>query len=274
MRSIRITLCSTLLLNTFILSNAICQVGDLKGNILGSWYLTNDKTFLSIDTYFDQVIEIISEKEIVFLPECLEIRSGIFRLTGENGWPEGHYPWSYCGNYTRYELNKDSLKIFNPAYNRWQIFHVKMNNTNDSLRLIRKNYTLILYRKNIHRYDNEIKSIYLQIHDVNLFGSEIVIKDSLFSVEGTNIKEKFYSKAYADYIFQGFRSLDIDKLKKMYVSTSSENRVIELDFEYKKRKTKHIKIIGRDYPDELKMALLPLIYAGDFIKYKECWLQR
>jgi len=69
-----------------------------------------------------------------------------------------------------------------------------------------------------------------------------------------------------------FRKLDVSKFAEKYKSEFSENRILDICFEYNHKKSeKSIKIIGEQYPDELKAALITAIYATDFVDYGETW---
>jgi hypothetical protein len=104
----------TAIVALLLASTSLCQPQALKKRIIGVWNLTDDRKIFSVDpAYYDQVIEVVRQNEISFSKDDVIIQSGIYYLTREE-WPQGHYPWIYCGAHTSYKIEGDKLSIYNP----------------------------------------------------------------------------------------------------------------------------------------------------------------
>lgn len=130
-----------------------------------------------------------------------------------------------------------------------------------------------LSRKKVVRFDNGIESIHLKVVHVDpfLINYDVYIENDRIKISTGKDERKVISQQYVDYIFDNFKRVDISQLEDLYSSEESENRILDLDIEYDNGRKKHSRIIGEEHPDELKLALLPIIYAADFINRKEYW---
>lgn len=253
-------------------SASSCQPQTVKESIIGVWNLADARKIFPVDpTYYDQVIEVVKQNEISFSKDCVIIQSGIYYLTKEE-WPQGHYPWIYCGAHTSYKIKGDKLSIYNPGYKTWKEFSVKIIGK-DSMILSSDTSSFSLYKKKIVRFDNGIVSIHLKVVHVDpfLINYDVYVEKDRIKVSTGKNERKVISQRYVDYIFDNFRRVNVSQLQDLYSTEESGNRILELDIEYDNGKRKHSRIIGEEHPDELKLALLPIIYAGDFINHKEYW---
>lgn len=253
-------------------STSSCQPKSFKDRIIGVWNLTDDRKIIPIDpAYYDQVIEVVRENEISFSKDYLIIQSGIYYLTKEE-WPEGHYPWIYCGTHTLYKIVDDKLSIYNPGYKTWKEFSVKMVG-NDSMILSSDTSSFFLFRKKVIQFDNGIESIHLKVVHVDpfLIDYDVYVENDRIKVSSGRGERKAISQQYVDYIFENFNRVNVSQLQDVYSSEESENRILELEIKYANGREKHSRIIGNDYPNELKLALLPVIYANDFINHRQYW---
>lgn len=254
-------------------STSTCQPKSLKDRIIGVWNLIDDRKIFPVDpAYYDQVIEVIRENEISFSEDYLVIQSGIYYLTNEE-WPEGHYPWIFCGTHTLYNVADDRVGIYNPGYRTWKEFTVKMIGK-DSMTLSSDTLSFSLFRRKTVRFDNRIESIHLKVVDVDpfLINYDVYVENDRIKIVSNNKEEKkAILRQYIDYLFENFNRVDVSQLPEVFDPAESENRILELDIEYGDGERKHSRIIGNDHPDQLKLALLPIIYASDFINHRQYW---
>lgn len=262
---------SSLVLIFLVIQNISCQDKSLKDRLTGTWGYNGRQKLFSLNAYYDRRVEIVQNDELVFHADHLEIRSGIYLLTDEE-WPKGHYPWLYCGNRTVYKLAGNELSVYNPGSKTWKTFTVQMVKA-DSMTLTAGREIHSLVRKKKHSIPNNIKSIHLKVLDVDpfLIDYEVHVESDRIKVISDSAGQEVTSKKYVDYILKGFDQISVSDIKAVYSSETSENRILELDIEFEKGKKVHSRIIGNNYPDELKLALLPVIYAGDFINHKQYW---
>lgn len=257
-----------------LMSTSSCNSQSFKERMIGTWKAANGRKIFPVDpSYYDHVIEVMKENEISFRENYVIIQSGIYYLTNEK-WPEGHYPWIYCGAHTSYSVVDDKVSIYNPGYKTWKEFSVKMIG-NDSMILSSDTSIYSLTRKRVAQFDNGIERIHLKIVHVDpfLINYDVYVENDKIKVSSGKNKEKAISQQYVDYIFDNFKRVDVSKLLDVYNSEESENRILELDIEYNNGKEKHLRIIGEEYPVELKLALLPIIYARDFVDHRDYWSQ-
>jgi hypothetical protein len=263
---------ATVLALVISVSMASGQSRPLKEKLIGVWGMTDERKILPIDTYhYDRIIEVVKESEIVFDKDHVSIPSGIYSLTGEE-WPEGKYPWIYCGTRTLYKISGNKVNIYNPGNRTWMEFSVRINGA-DSMVLSAGSRSFGLYKKQTAYYNNAIQYVHLSVIDVDQYFVyyEVYIENDRIKVVKDKREIKAISSSYVNYIFKNFDRVDVSQLKELYNSEVSTNRILELDVHYGDGKQKYSRIIGVDHPDELKLALLPVIYAGDFINHKDCW---
>jgi hypothetical protein len=97
--------------------------------IIGDWTVHVGERMFRVDAAYNHLIEPMTNDEMTFLMAgVLHASSGFFYINKDNAFLEGegtpgaNYPWIYCGNFARYELDDRILKVLHPGYNQWLNF--------------------------------------------------------------------------------------------------------------------------------------------------------
>jgi len=268
------TIVAVYVLLIFITQDALSQDGELKRRLQGVWSYHGKKKLFSLNPYYDDLVEVVERDEWIFHADRLEVRSGLYSLTGEE-WPKGHYPWIYHGSHTPYELTGNKLKVYSPGSRDWKIFSVQLVNA-DTILLTADSDAYALVRKTSRSAPNAVKSIHLKVFDPDPFlvRYEVHVKNDRIEIISDSSKQAITAKQYVDHILKGFNQVRLREIRTRYLSEFSENRILELDIEFQDGRKMHSEIIGNNYPPDLKLALIPIIYAGDFIKYGQHWPEK
>lgn len=223
--------------------------------------------------------------EINFTDDSVELASGFFFQTDDliDTYPVGRYPFVYYGNKEIYRTSGDSLWIFSLPYLKWNSFKIDCIKESE-LRLIGKIDTVILTRSkaiSIVKPCNlkKLKAhLYGQGDEVDLFKVNYSVaysEDDKLVYEDLSPHSSYRKLTFSlkegtfEQICSGFDNVDILKLKPFYESHLSETTTIELEITLDDGKIARTILQNEDYPNELRLALIPVLFTHQALVHKE-----
>jgi hypothetical protein len=223
--------------------------------------------------------------KITFTDDTVELALGFFYQTDDliDSYPVGRYPFVYYGNHEKYRTSGDSLWIYSKPYMQWNSFKIDCMKETE-LRLIGKIDTVILTRSKTTGHGKpcnlkQLKAhIYGQGDEVDLFkvnysvtysaDDKLIYED--LSPQNSYQKLTFNLKngTFAQ-ICSGFNEVNISELKPIYESRLSETTTIDLEITFDNGKIARTILQNEDYPDELRLALIPVLFTHQALVHKE-----
>ncbi|MFZ6011751.1 MAG: hypothetical protein ACOYXT_15520 [Bacteroidota bacterium] len=258
-----------IVLSYFIVTSAIAcksQTCDLQGD----WLIRHGRISKNYELAYPY-----ATNRITFSSDSVELASGFFYGTEnlDENLPEGRYPFVYYGNWEKYKLHHDSLSVFSRPYEMWNSFKIKCRSS-DRVILLGKNDSLILERTDKLKMKDECSIIYIKAHiygiggDVDLFKINYKIslsKDDnlVFEEQKQGFKANSFKlkKGTFEKICEGFKKLNVKKLQKRYLAKLSHFDTIELEIGLEDGTVVRSELQGLNYPDELRLALIPVLYT-------------
>lgn len=218
-----------------------------------------------------------SQNRVTFLKDRLELASGFFYSIlslDSDDWALGRYPFVYYGNVESYRIVSDTLQIYSRPHSKWESFKIECIN-NDEVRLQTTSDTVILardkseepsrncsiktikahvYEKGLGLYANNYKVAYSR--DDKLIFQQLSDKEP--NVGTKNIKLK--AGAFEE-MCKRLSRIDLAKLKNTYSTGESELEVKDIEIELIDGKNYKFHLENNDYPEELMLALIPVLYG-------------
>jgi hypothetical protein len=250
-------------------------------NLHGNWKVTNGRIFPMVKTSAGHIRS--TPDYIEFSSDTLRIRSGIFYLVHDQLAEDYYfdkykrYPFCYYGYSTTYRLKADTLQILYPPFQKWLYFHA---NFRDSSHLVLTSVrdTIQLERIQAMNPTPVAASIdYIKAHvfdirfllsyDVTIYPPDHLKYKQQAALEKKMTKWIKLPHGYFNYVLQGF-SLTGFKIDKSYPGTPDSGS-ITLIIKYKDGSVLTSEIQGIEFPRELELALIPLIYAHQKYLYKD-----
>jgi hypothetical protein len=224
-----------------------------------------------------EMIEPVSASRVSFSKDSLILASGFFYNTlGEDDeYPQGEYSYIYYGNKERFRMDKDSLYIYSNPYKRWNAFKMNCTQADKILLIKEEGDTVVLQRSSTRKNLNEcqIKYVKAQIHDgdLSLFNHNHEVKyfddDKLFFHAENPITKGYTSKRFNlkpgtfKEICEGFNFVEIGAIKKIYLTDVSEIGRTLLEIGMTDGRVIKSEIQNMSCPDELRLALVPILYT-------------
>jgi len=196
-------------------------------------------------------------------------------------WALGRYPFVYYGDKERYKISRDSLHVYCTPYREWTSFKISCQN-NDEIRLIAMNDTLILVKDhgqsvepacsinfiNAHIYEQGI-GLYGINYKVSYSKEDRLVYEQLGNEEGGLGIKTFQLKAGTfKEICKRIMRVNLATLAKQYPSKMSELEIIELEIGLEDGRIIKTRLENNDYPEELMLALIPVLYGHQRYVYK------
>ncbi len=217
---------------------------------------------------------------VSFYKDTVELASGFFYNTlGLNDeYPNGRYPFVYYGNKEVYKREANTLSIFSKPYNEWSVFTIECLAEN-RVRLIKqiKADTILLERSNDFSRSTvcNIRSIKVHVHKGTLDQFNVGYKVAFFPndlmtyEQQDSVTENFAKTTLRlpggtfKNICNGFRFVDLHKLKRVYPAMTSDYQEADIEIQTldgDRIECKIQDIAADDAPDELRLALVPVLY--------------
>lgn len=247
-----------------------CQMPcDLKGK-----WLIKEGT-LSRD--FRRSGHLYSGNRVEFFRDRLELASGFSYniLPWDSAdWGLGRYPFVYYGNTESYRIIEDTLQIYSAPYGRWESFKIECTRSDEiTLRAARDTVILVQDRSSEANLNCSIETIKAHVYEqgLGLFANNYKVTysrgDNLIFQQlsdkdphaGTKIIQ--LKAGTFDDICKGLSQIDLTKLKDTYMTNESEAEVKDIEIELFDGKNYRFHLENDDYPEELMLALIPVLYG-------------
>jgi hypothetical protein len=218
-----------------------------------------------------------SQNRINFSLDQIELASGFFYdilPKDSNDWALGRYPFVYYGNLERYKIVGDTLQIYSRPYSMWESF--KMQCVGDNELILRIDTDTVILTRDINveplKYCS-IKSISAHVYEIGLglYANNYNVsysKDDNLVFQQWSDKEPSAGAKYIklkpgtfDDICRGLSRVDLTKLKRRYPSKASELEVKDLEIEFTDGTRYEFHLENDDYPEDLMLALVPVLYG-------------
>jgi hypothetical protein len=228
---------------------------------------------------------------IRFDNDSVELASGFFYNTmgWDDDYPNGRYPFVYYGNKAKYKIENDTLLVFSKPYNNWSRFAIEC--VNDSTLKLYGTDTLLLVKVDnaIKNKECNIKTIKARVYKgpLDLFNVGYKVSfspnDVMLYEEQDSTSENFKRQTFKlkpgtfNEICNGFKHVDVSSLKSVYPAGESDYHVVAIDLEFVNGKTQRVEIqvsAGNNVPDELRFALIPVLYLHQSYVYPKLTAKR
>lgn len=242
----------------------------LQDSLIGDWetIIENDSNHIYIDP-------IHPANGYSFSKDSVESFNGLFDF--ERNTLKRRKNIKYLGNFTEYKIKGNQLFIKNLRTKRWQKFleieHIK----NDTLFVI--NSDKFIEKLKRLKYDFKIEKDFDKIiySSSPCFGSCQIINVSLdrngdIHYQGIAHTDKvgFYSgkldQSKTNFIFKKFEKANIKNLKSGYSASHTDDQTITTSFIKNGKIIKSIYDYGREAPNELAWAYVPIGYIANITK--------
>lgn len=223
-----------------------------------------------------------THNRIIFFDDKVELSSGFFYLTDDliDNFPKGRFPFVYYGNKESYKISGDSLHIYNRPYKSWRSFLIECERE-DEIRLVGINDTLILIKEHIEVKNRSCTIKQIKVHvdgggnDLFQINYRVVFSndDRLIVEEWDLVSEKFNLKEFEltrgafKNICDGFNYVDLLSLKEFYHSEASESIGTKIEITLTNGVIIKSELRNQDYPEELRLALIPVLYTHQQLLY-------
>lgn len=257
--------------------------GNCQGqcDIRGTWLIKKGR----ITPNYQRTAYEYSENRVTFGKDRIELASGFFYsilALDSNDWALGRYPFVYYGRTEDYRIVNDSLQIFRRPYGEWDSFKLKCVNTNQILLVKGPDTTVLVRSRELMSTKNcSIKSIRAHIYEqgLGLYGNDYKVT---YSIDDKLAFQQLSEKAPKTEIrvfqmktgtFQeicgGLSLVDFGKLKRRYQTGDSEVEVKEVAIEFLDGRTLDFHLENDDYPEDLMLALIPVLYGHQQYVYRD-----
>jgi hypothetical protein len=263
----RITLIMVFLVSFVILGG--CQSPcDLRGD----WAVSGTFSYTGRPFVLDRAI---------FSNDSINLASGFYYAVADQSGNEdlqtGRHPYVYYGTKEKFKIIGDSLFLYSRPYSTWDVMKIVCKER-DKVKLISKNEEWTLVRKQAvvmppkrkysikyikaHIYEDESVGLYglnytvTYSSDDKLFYQQESKKDSDHSLKSVQLKQGSFQE-----ICNGFDYLDVTQLRTHYKAPESDARIIDLEIGLNDGRVIKSQIEDVEYPDELKLALIPVIFG-------------
>lgn len=262
---------SVILLLYISIVTCSCQVHcDLKGK-----WLIKEGT-LSRD--FRRSGHLYSRNRVEFFRDRLELASGFsYNILPWDSvdWGLGRYPFVYYGNIENYRIiEEDTLQIYSKPYDRWESFKIECTHSDEiRLRTARDTVILVRDRNREANLNCSIKTIKAHVYEqgLGLFANDYKVTysrgDNLIfqqlSDKDPHIGTKIIQLKAGTFedICKGLSQIDLSKLKYTYTTDESEAVVKDIEIELVDGKNYKFHLENDDYPEELMLAIIPVLYG-------------
>lgn len=210
---------------------------------------------------------------VTFTNDTIELASGFFFNTEglNDDKVQGRFPFVYYGNKERIRIHKDSIFVYSSPYSQWTSFKKECKTNELILRGFKD--TLILQRSDERVFErSDIELVHAHVYDgggltslykIN-YSVTYLMNDSMI-YRGHNDKGDIFKTKLKDGTFRsicrGFGFIDLEKLDPVYSTIKSEFLTIDVQIGLKDGKTINTQILGDGGPDELGLALVPILYT-------------
>jgi len=247
-------------------------------DLLGSWIIEGGRITENYES-----AQPYSYNRITFSKDTLELASGFFYNTQglDDDYPVGRYPFVYYGNKEKYKVSGDSLYIYSTPYTSWDSFKINCLESG-GVELVGKKNRLSLSKEMAIDSSKECSIKYIKVHvdggdlSVNRINYKVTYSDNakLIYEEWDSETGSFKSEVlklkpgtFKD-ICSAFDRIDLLKLKSLYTTEVSDFATYKLEVGLVGGKVIKTEIRGEDSPDELRLALIPVLYGHQILLYK------
>lgn len=270
---IKLVLASMLVLAGFSCEQSTCQVE-------GTWSISGNM----FENY--EQAKAYDSNRIEFWKDSVKLASGFFFQSDNlrERFPVGRYPFVYYGKTESYKIIDDSIQIRNSPYGLWRRYLISCIGK-DELLLIGITDTLRLHKIVESRVGTvcTIKKISAHVYGGGIDGDAFGINYEVFysndnsmyyreldksgnSIKNFNMKldPKVFKEFCTDLVTVNLASLD-----SVYLSDVSESMVTKIKIEFEDGQIINFRLHNDDYPDELRLALINVLYYHQHLVYPE-----
>jgi hypothetical protein len=226
-----------------------------------------------------------SANRLTFYEDSVELASGFFynTLGWNDEYPNGRYPFVYYGNKEKYKAEGKLLYIFSKPYNSWSSYRFDCL-TSQTIQLIGQTDTLLLTRlddipENTNCNIEAIRAhVYKGTLDIFNVGYRVTFShnDEMIYEEQDSATENFTRRTFRlrkgtfENICKSFQYVDLNTIKPIYPATESDYQKVEVEIQLASGKTVKTEIqdvSANNAPDELRLALIPVLYLHQAFVY-------
>lgn len=265
----------------FVLTSTIsmCSCQPKNCEIYGNWNIKSGRIFENYESAHPY-----SSNRITFFKDSVELASGFFYNTQglDDEYPIGRYPFVYYGNKEKFRVSGDSLLIYSSPYKSWNSFRIVCLKSGE-LKLIGKMDTLLLSKSGITDKAENCSLKYVKAHvdggdlSVNRINYRVTYSDDdKLTYEEWDFQNKEFKTEELKLKANTFReiclrlnSVDLLNLNKLYTTDISDFTTLNVEIGLTDGKTIKFEIRGEDSPDELRIALIPVLYGHQRLLYGE-----
>jgi hypothetical protein len=257
--------------------NFAAQLGTCQNpcSIEGEWLVTGTKNRLANSYTHDRAS---------FKNDTMVLASGFYYpiVDQNNAEPDdlatGKYPFVYYGNREPLKMEGDSLYVYSTPYKVWDSY--KIICTSKGIKLVQKNDELILTKSSERKVKRNYEITYVKAHiyeshpyygidfrvtyskgDLLTF-QQLSEKDSDHTVKTFQLKRGSFAE-----MCEGLYKVDVLQLKNRYPAQISDPEIIELEIGLSGGRVVNSIIEIPDYPKELEIALIPVLYGHQRFVY-------
>lgn len=242
----------------------------LQDSLIGDW-----ETVIEIDSSHIYISPIHPIPGYSFSKDSVEFYNGLFDF--ERDTSKGRKIIKYLGNFNKYKIEGNQLFIKNLESKKWQEFWKIKYIKNDTLFIINNDKSIAKLKR--LKYDFKIEKDFDKIiySSSPCFGSCQIIDISLdrngnifYRGIGYTDKVGFYSgkldQNKTNFIFKKFEKANINNLKTRYSASHTDDQTITTSFIKNGKIIKSIYDYGREAPNELAWAYVPIGYVASITK--------
>ena len=252
-------------------------ISQKRCEIVGDWTLAGTRTAQA---------EVYNRDRASFSKDSITLASGFYYpVIDQNNieeWKTGRYPFVYYGRKEKYKVVGDSLYLFSTPYKEWDAFKIVCNESG-KLQLIGKRKHWVLVREKpgtankktctiryikAHVYEFEGVGNYDLNYRVTYSMDDKLIYEQLSEMDPDHTVKTFELKpgTFAE-ICQGFNYVDTRQIQSNYKASFSDPGIIELEVGLADGTVIRSRIADPEYPEELKLALIPVLYGHQRLAY-------
>lgn len=249
-------------------------------DLQGEWHISHGRL---TENY--EMARSYSNVRITFSKDSIELASGSFYNILDlysDTYPTGRYPFVYYGKKEGFKLTKDSLYVYSKPYKTWDAFKI-LCLTDHTLRLVGTKDTLNLVRL-ARGVTPEICTIkYVKAHinggSLDSYGinykveytrDDKLVYDELDSLNGSFDRREIKLKSGSfKEICSGFNGLNLRKVKKLYSTEVSDFSTVNVEIGLENGTTVRTAIQNQECPQDLWIALIPVLYGHQQLIYRE-----
>lgn len=240
----------------------------LKDSLFGDWEIITE-----IDSNHVYPKSIFPTVGYSFSKDSIEFFNGLFKRDTSKGYKSA----KYLGNFNEYKIQGNQLFIKNLDNKKWQKFWKIKHIKNDTLFVINSDKSIEKLKK--LKYDFKIEKDFDKIvySSSPCFGRCQIINISLdrngnIFYQGIAYTDKvgFYSgkldQNKTNFIFKKFEKANITNIKTNYSASHTDDQTITTSFIKNGKVIKSISDYGREAPNELVWAYIPIGYIASITK--------